>query len=181
MSANPFGSIFARVETETLYYVISNRDPMAQVRGRSAGIDRLPQDNAYLLIDENQPQAEVVTATLVAYIKPGVMDLRQQSEELRTELETFPGWLAGMERIAQLFTTGQTSQPSPPSPQRASDADRPTTQFAFDDPGTGAPSAVQPSRPEQPRQAPTPPPNAPEAARPKPTDDGGNPPTFTFD
>ena len=99
---NPFGSIRAEVHAQPGSRVVSNREPSTVPDGRRAGMDLMPQRDAFLLIGDDALRADPgvpVPATLMAFLTPTLSGDREQLARVTDDVD---GKLIDPERLAQL-------------------------------------------------------------------------------
>lgn len=186
---NPFGSIRAEVHAQAGSRVVSNREPSTVPDARRAGVDLMPQRNAFLLIGDAALRADAgnaVPATLITFLTP---TLSGDREQLARVIDDVDGKLIDPERLEQLrasaavpdepvsasggavATTGAAASSAPPLTfddgfgGGFGDAPRPAPGDGFGAPPAAAPPSAPPSG------SPVPPPPSP-SPRPPSTDPG---------
>jgi hypothetical protein len=103
--ANPFGSIRAEVVAPAGKRVVSNREPSTTSNGVQAGMDLMPQRDAFLVIDDASllhDADEPVPAMLVSFLTPTLSGDRDQLGRVVDDIE---GKLIDPVRLAELRTT----------------------------------------------------------------------------
>ncbi len=139
---NPFGSIRAEVVAPAGKRVVSNREPATTPDGSRAGMDLMPQRDAFLVIDDASLRSdadEPLPATLVSFLTPTVSGSR---DDLGRVIDDIEGKLIDPARLADLrAAAAKTVSDAPASETRGRFRRTRATASSQPEPPIGTPVA----------------------------------------
>lgn len=122
---NPFGSIRAEALAADGNRVVSNREPSTSADGRRAGMDLMPQRDAFLVFDDAALRTDPslpVAASLVVFLTPQVSG---DPEQMARVIDDVNGKLIDPARLAVLRDAAATTEAASAAPAGAASASAP--------------------------------------------------------